>query len=215
MTMSNTINSNLLLSSLQQSQREGGSDVLGKDDFMKILMTQLQNQDPLNPMQDKDFIAQMATFSTLEQITNLGKSMEKFIEAEGQNNLIAYNQFVGKEVTWHKLEEPSQEDGKVDIQEGKGIISSVRFKDNEVQFILEDGTTLSPGNISQVNNSGYVNGSSSLVNASSLIGRTVYWENENAEKSSVVKSVSQKDGSLWFHLENGEKIKEDKLIKIE
>ncbi|WP_456271542.1 flagellar hook assembly protein FlgD [Bacillus sp. AK031] len=213
--MSNTINSNLLLSSLQQTQREGGKDVLGKDDFMKILMTQLQNQDPLNPMQDKDFIAQMATFSTLEQITNLGKTMEKFIEAEGQNNLIAYNQFAGKEVTWHKLNEASQEDGKMSIQEGKGVISSVRFKDNEVQFVLEDGTTLLPGNISQVNNSGSMYGGSSLVNASNLIGRAVYWEDGDTETSSTVKSVSQKDGSLWFHLENGEKIKEDKIMKIE
>ena len=63
--MVNTINSTYLLSNLQKD-RKAGSDILGKDDFLKILMTQLQNQDPLNPMQDKDFIAQMATFSTLE-----------------------------------------------------------------------------------------------------------------------------------------------------
>jgi flagellar basal-body rod modification protein FlgD len=212
MTMSNTINSNLLLSSLQQKQREGGKDVLGKDDFMKILMTQLQNQDPLNPMQDKDFIAQMATFSTLEQITNLSKSMETFIESQGQNNLIAYNQFVGKEVTWHKLEDSTE--GKTEIEEGKGIVSSVRFKDNEVQFIMEDGTTLAPGNVSQVNHneSGY--GVNSLVNASSLIGKTVYWSKEGTQLNSVVTSVSKRDGSLWFHLENGEKVKDGTITKI-
>ncbi|RIW36412.1 flagellar hook assembly protein FlgD [Bacillus salacetis] len=213
--MSNTINSNLLLSSLQQKQREGGKDVLGKDDFMKILMTQLQNQDPLNPMQDKDFIAQMATFSTLEQITNLSKSMETFIESQAQNNLISYNQFVGKEITWHKLEESSE--GKTEIKEGKGIVSSVRFKDNEVQFILQDGTALAPGNVSQVNHQDTNNGDNSLVNASGLIGRTVYWNEKEtgSELHSAVKSVSQKDGSLWFHLENGEKIKEDSVWKIE
>lgn len=211
--MSNTINSNLLLSSLQQKQREGGKDVLGKDDFMKILMTQLQNQDPLNPMQDKDFIAQMATFSTLEQITNLSKSMETFIEAQGQNNLIAYNQFVGKEITWHKLEESSE--GRTEIKEGKGIVSSVRFQDNEVQFIMENGTILAPGNVSQVNHSDHSFGGNSLVNASSLIGRTVHWNNEGAELHSTVTSVSKKDGSLWFHLENGDKIKEDSIMKIE
>ncbi|MGM0844601.1 MAG: flagellar hook assembly protein FlgD [Bacillota bacterium] len=213
--MTNTINSNLLLSSVQKTEREGGKDVLGKDDFMKILMTQLQNQDPLNPMQDKDFIAQMATFSTLEQITNLGKTMEKFIETEGQNNLISYNQFVGKEITWHKLEESSSGNGKTEFKEGKGIINSVRFKDNEVQFILKDGTTLSPGNVSQVNQGVQSSGTNSLVTASGLIGRTVHWQSGEEELHSSVTSVSKKEGSLWFHLENGSKINEDEITRIQ
>jgi len=44
---------------------------LGKDEFLKILITQLTNQDPTEPMQDREFIAQMAQFSTLEQMTNM------------------------------------------------------------------------------------------------------------------------------------------------
>ncbi|MDI9370223.1 MAG: flagellar hook assembly protein FlgD [Synergistaceae bacterium] len=50
---------------------------LGKDAFLKILITQLSNQDPLDPLKDKDFIAQMAQFSTLEQMTNMNKSIEQ------------------------------------------------------------------------------------------------------------------------------------------
>jgi flagellar basal-body rod modification protein FlgD len=50
---------------------------LGKDDFLKLLTTQLQNQDPLNPMDDKDFISQMAQFSTLEQITNMSEGLAR------------------------------------------------------------------------------------------------------------------------------------------
>ncbi|XXM73524.1 flagellar hook assembly protein FlgD [Lysinibacillus sphaericus] len=206
------IDPNLLYSTLQTKKREGGNDILGKDDFLKILMTQLQNQDPMNPMQDKDFIAQMATFSSLEQMTNLTKTMEKFVENQNQSQLISYNQFVGKQVTWHKISNSGTDDAP-EITEGEGIVKGIRFKEDNVEFVMEDGTVLTPGNISQVND--VAASDVSLVNASMLIGKKVTWEDEEGEKTGIVQSVSSKDSHIWIHTDAGEKIKSGSLTKIE
>ncbi|MEE8441568.1 MAG: flagellar hook assembly protein FlgD [Spirochaetia bacterium] len=53
------------------------TDELGKDDFLKLLITQLTNQNPAEPMDDREFIAQMAQFSTLEQMTNLSTEFQR------------------------------------------------------------------------------------------------------------------------------------------
>ncbi len=68
---------------------------LDKDDFLKILLTQLTHQDPTKPMEDKEFIAQMAQFSSLEQMTNMNREFGKL------QNVIAANQaisLIGKSV---------------------------------------------------------------------------------------------------------------------
>src|SRR4051794_7283272 len=120
------IDTSYLLSTYQTQQREVKGDNLGKDDFLKLLMTQLQNQDPTSPMDDTEFISQMATFSSLEQVSNISTTLDKFVSLQQQNSLMSYNQFVGKEVTWHNIIE--SDDSEPIIQEGTGVISSIQFK---------------------------------------------------------------------------------------
>ncbi|GAA0298746.1 flagellar basal-body rod modification protein FlgD [Gracilibacillus halotolerans] len=95
---------------LRNSQTtRSGSSQLGKDEFLKILMAQLQNQDPLNPMEDKEFISQMANFSSLEQMMNLSSSFEKFVANQNISPVIQYSHLIGKQVEYYRFNEDTGE----------------------------------------------------------------------------------------------------------
>lgn len=218
------ITDEMYLINKQRDERKTGDGTLGKDDFLKILIAQLQNQDPTNPMEDKDFIAQMAQFSSLEQTMNLTKAFERFAESQNQSQLIQYNSFVGKNVKWHEVEEDKNgkpvigEDGKPVINEGTGTIVGVKFVNDSVVFTMDDGKELTPGNISEVLSGGA--GSNSLVEASMVIGKNVTYrvdgegEEEATESEGIVVSVSNKDGKIVYVLDNDERITADQLVSI-
>lgn len=206
------ITDSMYLSNQQKEVRQTGDGVMGKDDFMKLLIAQLQNQDPTNPMQDTEFIAQMAQFSSLEQTMNLTAAFERFAEAQNQSQLIQYNSFVGESIRWHEITEKVDEDGNPIVNEGKGIIQSVKFIDGSVIFTMQDGKELSPGNISEVMSG--TSGTNNLVEASMVIGKTVGYLDGEEEKTGVVESVSNKDGKLLYILADGSRIEGNQFTSI-
>ena len=72
-----------------------GKKVLGQDQFLKLMLSQLENQDPLEPVKDTDFIAQMAQFSSLEQQSQLNKSISEFLSRQESAQL---HDYLGKKV---------------------------------------------------------------------------------------------------------------------
>ncbi|MFP4285603.1 MAG: flagellar hook assembly protein FlgD [Desulfovermiculus sp.] len=80
------------------SSPDKDQDIMGKDDFLQLLVTQLENQDPLEPMDPEQMSAQLAQFSSLEQLTNISESMEGLESmAQGMDRTTALN-LLGKSV---------------------------------------------------------------------------------------------------------------------
>ena len=78
---------------------------LSKDGFLKLFVAQLQHQDPMNPMQDQDFMGQMASFSTLEQVTNLAKANEAIATSSALSQSVG---LIGRTVTWTAADKTTQ-----------------------------------------------------------------------------------------------------------
>ncbi len=80
-------------------QKSEKNDALGRDTFLTMMVAQLQNQDPLNPMEGSDFSAQLAQFSQLEQLINLNESMETLASSFGQESEGDVLSYIGKQIT--------------------------------------------------------------------------------------------------------------------
>lgn len=143
--MANTIDPSLYLSNKQTNQKQTGQNVLGKDDFMKILMTQLQNQDPLKPMEDKEFISQMATFSSLEQMTNMNQMLGNFVNSQASNSIMMYSEMIGKEVEWSRTDTETGEETS-----GTGVVTSVLQQGRQFFLELENGERIAASTVSRI-----------------------------------------------------------------
>lgn len=103
-----------------------GNRTLGADDFMKILMTQLSAQDPMNPMKDTEFIAQMANFSSLEQMRSLSQSFSSYSNSQ---QMATAPLFLGKQVTI------TDATGEV-----TGIVEAIKLKDSKPAIVVNGKT---------------------------------------------------------------------------
>jgi len=74
-------------------------DILGKEDFLKLFITQLKHQDPLSPMGSEALVAQLAQFSSLEQLQNMNESLQQFTSTNAYTSQIMAATFVGKTVS--------------------------------------------------------------------------------------------------------------------
>lgn len=116
----------------QETERKSGAD-LGKEDFLLLLVTQMQYQDPLDPADNTQYVAQLAQFSELEQMSNLNDTA---------TNNSAYN-LVGKEVLIRQTSSTG------DIMEVQGTVQYVTIKNGDA-YVTVDGVEYEYDSIVQV-----------------------------------------------------------------
>jgi len=107
-------------------KKNAGKQMLGSDDFMKLLTTQLTSQDPMNPMKDTEFISQMANFTSLEQMRTLSKSFETFTTDQ---KLASAPSYLGRQVT--------VTDATGDTT---GIVEAIKLKDGKPAIVINGKT---------------------------------------------------------------------------
>ncbi|AIQ47859.1 flagellar hook capping protein [Paenibacillus sp. FSL R7-0273] len=114
-----------------------GNSTLGKDQFLKILITQLQNQDPMQPMEDKEFIAQMAQFSSVEQLMNISTQLTAMNQSLG-----SVSGLIGKDITWNDASTELPKSGNVE-----SIVVS-----GGIQYAVVGSERIALTNITQIQN---------------------------------------------------------------
>ncbi|MEK4228736.1 flagellar hook assembly protein FlgD [Solibacillus sp. FSL H8-0538] len=215
--MTNSINDGYYLPAASNVKytTEKDNGALGKDAFLKLLVTQLQNQDPTSPMDDKEFIAQMAQFSSLEQMQNMTLAMEALLGSQQQTQMMSYTNFIGKEVKWDEITEEKDSEGNYITNSGTGVITELKFVKGEPVFILEGGKEITPGNISSIlsgsSSTGNTNASNPFAEASQLIGKKVQYKDGEELVQAIIEAITTKNGVIEYVLNNGTRLTKDKF----
>lgn len=119
---------------------------LDKNAFLKLLITQLENQDPMDPQDNSEFVAEMAQFSSLEQMTNMNESLTKINTlVSNMDTSVLVGQLsgmIGKGVEWTKTTESADEEGKpvVTSENLSGVITGVTMADGVTKIIVQSGS---------------------------------------------------------------------------
>jgi len=126
--------------------KEGPHNEMGKDEFLKLLTFQLQNQDPMNPMDQSKFTGELAQFSQLEQLAALNKKFDQGNKTQGIQDKFYAASFVGKKIVTTGSSIDLKESGdpgevlfKLDGQASKVMIRILDSKNNVAGEIWKEG----------------------------------------------------------------------------
>jgi flagellar basal-body rod modification protein FlgD len=185
----------------QQEVKQYTPNTMDKNAFLNLLVTQLRNQNPLQPMEDKEFISQMAQFSSLEQMQNMNKLMK-------ENS--AYGMI-------DKLVKASYTDpDKNETKDISGVVTMARVEGDKV-LLKVNGIEVPADQVKEVTNSvsqydqmQAINQNFKMSSAFSMIGKEVKAKVTNSttktteEVTGTVESVRIDNGSIYVQISGRE-----------
>lgn len=198
----------------QSIYKTGPHNQLGKDEFLKLLTYQLQNQDPMNPMEQNKFTGELAQFSQLEQLTALNKKFDDMNKTQGMQDKFYAASFVGKKVVTNGSTMQLKNDGdrgdvlfKLDGDASRVMIRILDEKNNIAGEIWREGMSAGGHQVAwdgvQLDGSPAVKGNYRImVRAWNSAGGEV---GTKTEATGIVQSASFEDGETVLTV-NGQKV---------
>ncbi|MBR4903493.1 MAG: flagellar biosynthesis protein FlgD [Selenomonadaceae bacterium] len=128
-----------------QTKETKKNDDLGKEAFLQLLVAQLKNQDPLDPQDNSSYIAELAQFSALEQMTNVSSNLENLSKIVGNIDTSVLvgqlSSMIGKNIDWVETINEADADGNpISHQESmSGVVSGVVLVEGNPNIVVESG----------------------------------------------------------------------------
>ena len=178
-----------LLSSLEDGPRKVGGD-MGKHDFLMLLSAQLRYQDPLEPVKDSDFAAQLAQFSALEQMENMNQTLAAMSTYQAYSlvgKLVLATAYIGDTLSelYGLVDSVFTEDGVTYAQ-----IAGYRVPVSAITDVIDNTTMLTPAMLIETSNN--------------LIGRVVKAQLGDKQIEGVVTGVFVDDGQMYARIRTEE-----------
>jgi len=132
--------------STQAATVKGPNQTLGQDQFLTLLIAQLKHQDPLNPADNAQFIAQLAQFSQLEQTKQMSSALNQFVSQQTVAQSSSLVGLVGRTV----MASVGQETPGLVVTPQTGQVIAVTFADGTPKLVLNNGAAVTASQILEV-----------------------------------------------------------------
>ncbi|MCD8138924.1 MAG: hypothetical protein LUE17_03940 [Planctomycetaceae bacterium] len=181
-----------------QDQKAASGNGLGNMDFLNLLLTQLQNQDPLSPMENMDFTSQLAQLQQLEEqmaLTRAMTSLRNDSQTQSATGMIGKD-VIGTDAAGNRVE---------------GTVTRVIMDGNSVLVELNDGTRLPVGNVQEITSGD--GASTDLAASSNALGKFVNATvpGQKDPVLGIVQSVFMQDGKVMLQLYGGKAVSWDQV----